>query len=92
MDEMIAKGLFEEVKNCYPFRNLNALKTVGYKEIFDHLDGKYDMQETIRLLKRNTRRYAKRQLTWFKKDPDYTWFHPDQFDEILSHIYSKITG
>ena len=91
MDAMIAMGLFEEAKINYQNRNLNALKTVGYKEVFDYLDGKYDLQEAIRLLKRNTRRYAKRQLTWFKKDLEYVWFHPDRFDEILSHINSKIT-
>lgn len=89
MDEMIAAGLFEEAKTNYPHRNLNALKTVGYKEIFAYFDGEYDMQEAIRLLKRNTRRYAKRQLTWFQKDPEFIWFHPDQYHEILSHINEK---
>jgi tRNA dimethylallyltransferase len=90
MDEMIAMGLFEEAKNNYPNRNLNALKTVGYKEIFDFLDGKYDMPEAVRLLKRNSRRYAKRQLTWFNKDQEFVWFHPDQFDDILFHIHEKV--
>lgn len=91
MDKMIEEGLFEEVKQFNSKRNLNALKTVGYKEVFGYLDGNYDRTEAIRLLKRNTRRYAKRQLTWFKKDPDYTWFHPDEIDNVLEHIRDSIT-
>ena len=86
MDEMISNGLFEEAGSLYPQKNLNALQTVGYQEIFDHLDGLYDREETIRLLKRNSRRYAKRQITWFKKDPSITWFHPDQYNEILKRV------
>lgn len=92
MDEMIEGGLFEEAEKFYKSRHLNALKTVGYKEIFGYLDGEYDKTEAIRLLKRNTRRYAKRQLTWFKKEDDFTWFHPDDFDEILTYIYTKISN
>lgn len=90
MDEMIEIGLFEEAERFYNKRHFNALKTVGYKEIFEYLDGAYDKTEAIRLLKRNTRRYAKRQLTWFKKDPEFTWFHPDDFDEISTFINTKI--
>ncbi len=90
MDQMIARGLIEEVKRNYPYRHLNALKTVGYKEVFDYLEGKYDLEETVRLLKRNSRRYAKRQLTWFKKDPDFEWFHPENFKSILAYIQSRI--
>ena len=73
MDNMIDEGLFEEVERLYPFRKLYALQTVGYSEIFEYLEGKYDKEGTIRLLKRNSRRYAKRQLTWFKKDPRIHW-------------------
>ncbi|MCK5703436.1 MAG: tRNA (adenosine(37)-N6)-dimethylallyltransferase MiaA [Cyclobacteriaceae bacterium] len=90
MDEMIDAGLFEEAQKFYNERHLNALKTVGYKEIFGYMDRKYNKTEAIRLLKRNSRRYAKRQLTWFKKDPEFIWFHPDNFDEILNYINKKI--
>jgi tRNA dimethylallyltransferase len=89
MDQMIADGLFEEAEKYYPYRYLNALKTVGYKEIFGYLNGEYDKTEAVRLLKRNTRRYAKRQLTWFKKDTDFQWFHPDKFEEIVHFIHAK---
>ncbi|CAN5257910.1 tRNA (adenosine(37)-N6)-dimethylallyltransferase MiaA [soil metagenome] len=90
MDEMLEAGLLEEAKQLYPYKHKNALQTVGYQEIFNFLDEKYDLQEAIRLLKRNSRRYAKRQMTWFKKDPEIKWFHPDQWDEILDFIHSKI--
>ncbi|MCE7864179.1 MAG: tRNA (adenosine(37)-N6)-dimethylallyltransferase MiaA [Bacteroidetes bacterium CHB5] len=86
MDAMIAQGLFEEAEKFYSFRHLNALQTVGYREIFGLMDGLYDKEEAIRLLKRNSRHYAKRQLTWFKKDIDTKWFRPDQFDEIRAHL------
>lgn len=86
MDQMIAEGLFEEARNLYPWRALNALQTVGYQEIFDYIDQKYDYQEAVRLLKRNSRRYAKRQMTWLRKDPDYHWFHPSQYSEIVELI------
>ncbi len=91
MDLMIEQGLFEEAKGLYPFRENNALQTVGYKEIFDFIDGKYDKQEAIRLLKRNSRRYAKRQMTWFKKDLDVCWFEPDQLDGMINVIESRLT-
>ncbi len=84
MDLMIQAGLFEEAEKLYPFKELNALQTVGYQEIFGFLDGKYDKTEAIRLLKRNSRRYAKRQMTWFKKDENTHWFQPDHTEEILA--------
>ncbi|MEO1053531.1 MAG: tRNA (adenosine(37)-N6)-dimethylallyltransferase MiaA [Bacteroidota bacterium] len=86
MDDMIKNGLFEEAKLLYPHRALNSLQTVGYTEIFDFMDGNYDRDEAVRLLKRNSRRYAKRQMTWFKKDPEMNWFNPDQYDEIVDLI------
>jgi tRNA dimethylallyltransferase len=73
MDRMIAQGLFVEAEKFYPRKQLNALQTVGYQEIFGFMDGEYDREEAIRLLKRNSRRYAKRQLTWFKKDKEVEW-------------------
>lgn len=86
MDSMIQQGLFEEAQQLYSYKDLNALQTVGYREIFEYLDGQYDKAEALRLLKRNSRRYAKRQLTWFKRDEEITWFKSDQVDEIVSAI------
>lgn len=90
MDEMLGRGLVEEAERMYRYRHHNALKTVGYTEIFDFMNGVHDWNETVRLLKRNSRRYAKRQLTWFRKDPDFAWFHPNDFDLILSHVHKQM--
>lgn len=90
MDLMIAGGLFGEVEGLRPFQHLNALQTVGYSEIFDYLDGKYDREEAIRLLKRNSRRYAKRQLTWFKRYEEMKWFQPDDFDAIVRFVQQRV--
>ncbi|HEY3429790.1 MAG TPA: tRNA (adenosine(37)-N6)-dimethylallyltransferase MiaA [Cyclobacteriaceae bacterium] len=86
MDLMIQAGLFDEVQKFYAVKHLNALQTVGYREIFDYLDGQYDKEEAVRLLKRNSRRYAKRQLTWFKRDEEIAWFKPEQLKEIVNKI------
>ncbi|WP_439879857.1 tRNA (adenosine(37)-N6)-dimethylallyltransferase MiaA [Pontibacter sp. MBLB2868] len=92
MDQMLEQGLLDEVKKLYPYKQHNALQTVGYKELFDYLDDKYDWAEAVRLLKRNSRRYAKRQLTWFNKNPEeYTWFHPQQWQEIVTFINAQIS-
>lgn len=90
MDEMIGRGLFSEAEALFPDRDLQALQTVGYREIFDFMEGKYDREEAIRLLKRNSRRYAKRQMTWFKKDKEYQWFSPDQLKEMIEYINSNL--
>lgn len=90
MDLMIEAGLFEEAESLFDKRHLNALQTVGYTEIFGFLEGKYDQEEAIRLLKRNSRRYAKRQLTWFRKDAEIKWFHPSEETEIITYINSQI--
>jgi tRNA dimethylallyltransferase len=91
MEQMIKKGLFEEVKSLIPHQHLNALQTLGYTEIFGHYEGKYDQEETIRLLKRNSRRYAKRQLTWFQKDPEIKWVDPNEgWDRILDQIEQQL--
>ena len=90
MELMLDRGLFKEAESLVDRRNLNALQTLGYTEIFDFLEGKYDEKEMIRLLKRNSRRYAKRQLTWFRKDPLIRWFHPDQEQEILGYLNDQI--
>lgn len=86
MDEMIARGLFDEARALYPLRHHNALQTVGYQEIFDFMEGKYDYDECVRLLKRNSRRYAKRQLTWFTKDAEFKWFLPQDFGGIVGYV------
>jgi tRNA dimethylallyltransferase len=86
MDKMIESGLFEEARKFYPLRELNALQTVGYQEIFGYFDGLYDREEAIRLLKRNSRHYAKRQMTWFKKDKEIKWFSPSEIDKIFEVI------
>lgn len=86
MDLMLAQGLEEEARSALPYREHYALKTVGYKEIYEHWDGQYDRDEMVRLLKRNTRRYAKRQLTWFRNQDDFQWFDPKQEAEIVKYI------
>ncbi len=83
MDEMIGQGLFKEAEQLYAFRDHKPLQTVGYQEVFGYLDKRYDYHEAVRLLKRNSRRYAKRQLTWFGKDPSIHWFQADDLKAIL---------
>ena len=86
VDIMVEEGLVDEAKMLYDRRELNALNTVGYRELFDHFDGKYDLAEAIRLIKRNSRHYARKQLTWFKRDKDIVWFNPDDKEAILKEI------
>jgi tRNA dimethylallyltransferase len=86
MDKMIEEGLFDEAKGLYQHRHRQALQTVGYQEIFDFMDDKFDREEAVRLLKRNSRRYAKRQLTWFKRDPGVHWFSPTDPEVILEFV------
>jgi tRNA dimethylallyltransferase len=81
-DRMMEAGLLEEARALYPFRHQNALNTVGYKELFACMDGLSDLDTAVELIRRNTRRYAKRQLTWFARDRDCLWIHPDHIDEI----------
>ncbi len=89
VDEMMKDGLLNEVKSLLPYRHLNALQTVGYKELFEYLDNKIDLQKAIDLLKQNTRHYAKRQMTWFKKDKEIKWFAPDEFETMLNYLKEK---
>nr|WP_295929922.1 tRNA (adenosine(37)-N6)-dimethylallyltransferase MiaA [uncultured Dyadobacter sp.] len=86
MDIMLSEGLVEEARNLVAFRAHHALQTVGYKEVYGFLDGDYDEREMVRLLKQNSRRYAKRQLTWFRHQGNFEWFHPDEYDHILEYI------
>lgn len=89
VDQMLANGLLEEVQSLYGKRHFNALQTVGYKEFFDYMEGKHGFDEAVGLVKRNTRRYAKRQMTWFKKDKEIHWFHPGQDDEIARFLMNR---
>ena len=86
VDQMMEQGLLCEVEGLYAHRHLNALNTVGYKELFDYMDGRWSKEEAIERIKGNTRRYARKQLTWFKRDDSVCWFHPDQQEEILKYI------
>ncbi len=86
VDQMIEQGLLYEVEGLYARRHLNALNTVGYKELFDYMDGRWSKDEAIERIKGNTRRYARKQLTWFKRDDSVCWFHPNQQEEILKYI------
>ena len=83
IDEMIEAGLVEEVRSLSSYKDLNALQTVGYTEIFDFLDGKITLEKAIEKIKTNTRQYAKRQMTWFKKDKEIKWFHPLAINEMI---------
>jgi tRNA dimethylallyltransferase len=86
VDTMISMGLEDEARQLYSFRNLNAMNSVGYREFFDFFDGKISREKAIELIKRNSRRYAKRQITWWGKDKDIKWFHPDNIQEIIKYI------
>lgn len=88
VDQMIDEGLEQEARALYPKKELNALQTVGYKELFGYFDGAWSREEAIELIKRNTRRYAKRQLTWFRRDPEIFWAAPDKTDKIIAYIDS----
>jgi len=88
MDAMLTASLVEEARSLLNYRSHNALQTVGYKEVFDYLDGLYDYIEMVRLLKRNSRRYAKRQITWFKHQGNFKWFQADDFEGISNYCSS----
>lgn len=90
VDQMWAQGLLEEVTALHPYKAYNALQTVGYREVFGYLEGEYDEKEALRLLKRNTRRYAKRQMTWFGRERNTRWFHPDEERELLACVREKV--
>ncbi|MBP5630484.1 MAG: tRNA (adenosine(37)-N6)-dimethylallyltransferase MiaA [Bacteroidaceae bacterium] len=86
VDAMMDAGLLEEARRLYPFRHENALNTVGYKELFRHLDGEWELPFAVEKIKKNTRDYAKKQMTWFAHDNEIKWFHPDQREEIFQII------
>ena len=90
VDMMITEGLEQEAREVYHLRHLNSLQTVGYREMFDYFDGKTTREEAIELIKRNSRRYAKRQMTWFRRDEEIAWFSPSEREKILQYLDSKI--
>ncbi|MFN7012894.1 MAG: tRNA (adenosine(37)-N6)-dimethylallyltransferase, partial [Bacteroidia bacterium] len=90
VDLMFKQGLVEEAKNLYPYKNINALQTVGYKELFNYFEGKCTLDEAKESIKQNTRRFAKRQLTWFRREKDIKWFKPDELDKVITYIQSII--
>ena len=87
--EMMQQGLYEEARCLYPFRSLNALNTVGYKELFAHFDGEISLEEAIIRIQNNTHKYARKQLTWFRRDKEYNWFHPENISEISKFLQEK---
>ena len=90
--QMIDNGMIEEAQRVYPKRMLNSLNTVGYKELFEYLDGLTTLDEAIFKIQSNTRRYARKQLTWYKRDQEMTWFSPDNIEEILNYVHTMISN
>ena len=89
VDQMMADGLLNEVRSLYPYKGLNALNTVGYKELFDYIDGRWSLEEAVERIKGNTRRYARKQLTWYKKDPQICWFNVNEENKMINYICGK---
>lgn len=87
VDQMMKDGLLEEARRVFPYRHLNSLNTVGYKELFNFLAGEWPLEFAVEKIKRNTRVYARKQMTWFKRDQDIAWFHPQDEDEITKYIF-----
>ena len=89
VDQMMADGLLDEVRSLYQKKELNALNTVGYKELFDYIDGRWSLEEAVERIKGNTRRYARKQLTWYKKDPQICWFNVNEGNKMINYICGK---
>ena len=90
VDEMMLEGLLAEADSFYKYKHLNTLNTVGYKELFDYMDGKCSLEQAVEWIKRDTRHYAKKQLTWFKRDEKICWFHPDEEEKIIELCNTSI--
>lgn len=90
VDVMMHDGLLEEAKTYYEYRKLNTLNTVGYKELYDYMDGKWDFDFAVNMIKQDSRRYAKRQLTWFNRDKEIQWFHPENESEIIEFVKNNL--
>lgn len=89
VDQMMYDGLEEEARKLFPRKGLTSLKTVGYQELFEYFENKISKEEAVELIKRNSRRYAKRQLTWFRRDPEAEWFEPGEFEQVLAFIKKR---
>ena len=90
VDQMMADGLLEEARRVYPHKDYNSLNTVGYKELFKYLDGEWTLDFAVEKIKQNSRIYSRKQMTWFKRDTDIRWFHPEQETEILTYLRSEV--
>lgn len=90
VDQMMADGLLEEARKVYPYRHLNSLNTVGYKELFNYFDGEWSLDFAVEKIRRNSRVYARKQMTWFKRDTEIEWFHPEEETDILNSIEKKL--
>jgi tRNA dimethylallyltransferase len=90
VERMMDAGLQEEARSVYPYKHLNSLNTVGYKELFAFFDGNCTLDEAVDLIKRNSRKYARKQLTWFRRDNEITWFEPEQIQEIIAFTEQKL--
>ena len=91
VDEMMAEGLLHEAEQFYKFRQMNTLNTVGYKELYEYMDGNWTLDFAVNMIKQDSRRYAKRQLTWFNRDKEIHWFHPEEEDKILDFVNVMLT-
>lgn len=89
VEQMLAKGLEEEARSLWPHRDLNALNTVGYKELFAYFEGEYGLDRALELIQRNSRRYARKQLSWFRRDASIQWFHPSDLSALLTYIEAE---
>ena len=92
VDVMMDEGLLEEARAVYPYRTLNSLNTVGYKELFNYLDGSWELPFAIEKIKQNSRIYSRKQMTWFKRDEEIHWFHPDQETEIIEYCKEQLSS
>ena len=90
VDEMMAEGLLQEAERFYPFKSLNTLNTVGYKELFAYMDGEWTLDFAVNMIKQDSRRYAKRQMTWFNRDKEIMWFHPDELESKIELLVQNI--
>jgi tRNA dimethylallyltransferase len=90
--QMMNNGLLDEVRSLLPYKDLNALQTVGYRELFEHLEGRVSLDEAIQQIISSTKQYAKRQLTWFRKDKEISWFHPSDLEKIKEHLVMLFSG
>ncbi len=90
VDQMMQEGLLAEAEQFYSFRHLNTLNTVGYKELYEYMDGKWDLDFAVNMIRQDSRRYAKRQLTWFNRDKEIVWFHPDDKEAVFRYLKNVI--